>query len=752
MNDGLVIDMFAGGGGASEGIREALGREVDIAVNHDFKALMMHAVNHPDAIHIEEDVFNVKLEEYTRKRHVSLMWASPDCFTAGHLVWTNDGYMPIEDVRPMDYVLTHKGRMRMVTRFVKKSAYDLYEIKIAGCETQIVTPEHPYYARRKLIAGKKAVLGKPEWVEAKDLSKDYKVGIPINSESVVPTWGGIVKETHNQYGITTATHVSEIGHLMSDADFWWVVGRYLGDGCLSESKGIVEICCDFDEIDEIRPHMDATGIRYTESDRLTAHAFRVSSKELCEFLRQFGVGAANKSITPTILNLPVGLLKSFVEGYISADGNWNTKYKNTEYNITTVSRTLAYGIQQCILKVYGSYGCLYKRKHNSDVIEGRKANALPTYSVHFRVSRDWSKYVIEDGMAWVNVSSVKHARQSRHSSVYTLSVDEDESFTVGNVAVHNCTHFSKARGGKPRSQHIRMLPWAVYEQSKNILPDIVVCENVAEIQTWEDYGAFVAAMRSLGYTFECRELVAADYGAPTIRKRWYAVFRRDGCRTAWPEQTHAKAGTIESLTLPTWEPVAKCIDFDDVGESIFARKRPLADATMRRIRAGIARYVDGSPKPFLVTVGYGERPTQAPRIRSVDEPLTTIVAGGCKSAPINTITCGAGHFGLASAFIVPYYGSESGAESVEHPLRTITCRDRFGLVTCEVDGETYQLADVRMRMLKPEELKLAQGFPASYIIDRYSDGTKVTKTEQVAKIGNSVVPTMARAIVEANVP
>ena len=333
----------------------------------------------------------------------------------------------------------------------------------------------------------------------------------------------------------------------------------------------------------------------------------------------------------------------------------------------------------------------------------------------------------------------------------------------------DCTHFSRARGGKPRSQHIRMLPWAVYEQSRKILPDVVCCENVAEIQTWEDYDAFVNAMRGLGYTFECRELVAADYGAPTIRRRWYAVFRRDGCRTEWPEQTHAKADTLEALTLPQWVGADTCIDFDDVGESIFGRKKPLAEATMRRIRAGISRYVDGNPSPFLVTIGYGERRTQAPRVRGVDEPLTTIVAGGCKQylctpfltqfnnhcvgqdvrAPINTITCSPGHFGLVSPFLVPYYGSETEAEDVREPLRTITCRDRFGLVSCEIDGDTWTLADVYLRMLKPEELKLAQGFPKSYVIDHYSDGTRVTKTEQVRRIGNSVVPLMARRIVEA---
>lgn len=296
----------------------------------------------------------------------------------------------------------------------------------------------------------------------------------------------------------------------------------------------------------------------------------------------------------------------------------------------------------------------------------------------------------------------------------------------------DCTHFSRARGGRPRSQHIRMLPWAVYEQSRRILPDVVVCENVAEIQTWEDYADFVRSMRSLGYTFECRELVAADYGAPTSRRRWYAVFRRDGCVTAWPTRTRARAGTLDAMTLPAWEPVSKCIDFSDVGESVFGRKRPLAEATMRRIEAGIERFVAHGDRQFI---------TQ----------FNNHCVGQRVSEPLRTITCSPGHFGLVTAFLVSYYGNERDADSVDEPLRTITCHDRFGLVTCQRDGRTYQLADVRLRMLRPEELKLAQGFPAGYVIDRYADGTRVPKSEQVRRIGNSVVPLMARRIVEANV-
>jgi len=302
----------------------------------------------------------------------------------------------------------------------------------------------------------------------------------------------------------------------------------------------------------------------------------------------------------------------------------------------------------------------------------------------------------------------------------------------------DCTHFSRARGGKPRSQRIRMLPWAVRQHAEAVRPDVIVMENVAEIQTWEDYSDFVVSMRDLGYSFEARELVAADYGAPTIRKRWYAVLRCDGCRTEWPEQSHARPGTPGSTDLPPWRAVAEHLDFSDTGSSIFGRARPLAEATMRRIACGLERYVTGTP---FVRDGIASFLTQFNN-HCVGQPVTE---------PIKTITCSPGHFGLVSAFLISYYGNSHDARSVDEPLPTITCRDRFGLVTTDVDGETYEVSDVHLRMLSPEELKLAQGFPKSYVIDRYSDGTRITKTEAVAKIGNSVVPVMARRIVEANV-
>lgn len=121
----------------------------------------------------------------------------------------------------------------------------------------------------------------------------------------------------------------------------------------------------------------------------------------------------------------------------------------------------------------------------------------------------------------------------------------------------DCTSHSKAKGGQPRKQGLRILPWAVYKHAKAILPDVIIMENVEEIQQWgpldekghpikeragEDYRKFISAMENIGYEFDSRELVAADYGAPTTRKRWYAVFRRDGKQIVWPNPTHNRFG------------------------------------------------------------------------------------------------------------------------------------------------------------------------------------------------------------------
>lgn len=359
----------------------------------------------------------------------------------------------------------------------------------------------------------------------------------------------------------------------------------------------------------------------------------------------------------------------------------------------------------------------------------------------------------------------------------------------------DCTSHSKAKGGKPRERGLRILPWAVYKHTKAILPDIILMENVEEIQQWgpldadghpikerrgEDYQKFITAMKSLGYVFDCRELVAADYGAPTTRKRWYAIFRRDGREIVWPAPTHFKDRE------PHWKACGDCIDWSDLGRSIFDRPKPLADATMKRIANGIRKYIIENPAPYIVKDGgklfvsyldkaYGGN--YAGCGSDLSNPCSTITTvdhnrlvtafliqyhgetkagesrGQLLTEPIKTIDT-SNRYGLVTAFITKFYKSGIGQECDE-PLHTITTSPgHFGLVNVvlDIEGEKYILNDIFLRMLKPEELKLMQGFPKDYIIDRDYRWKSYPITKQVARIGNSVVPIMAQKLVGANCP
>lgn len=386
----------------------------------------------------------------------------------------------------------------------------------------------------------------------------------------------------------------------------------------------------------------------------------------------------------------------------------------------------------------------------------------------------------------------------------------------------DCTHHSKARGGKPREKKIRGLAWVAARWAATVRPRVIMLENVEEFQDWgpldkdgkpikEKMGwtfeLFVKTLRKLGYEVEWRVLRACDYGAPTIRKRLFLIARCDGRSIVWPEPSHAAAGvaSISGKKLP-YRVAAEIIDWSIPCPSIFERKRPLVENTLRRIARGIQKFVIDAAEPFIVQIGYGERQGQAPRVMSIQNPLGTAVAGGVKEGlvtanliqyhsesqsheargqeltkpimtldtsnryglvtshlikfrgqnygssmndPIPTITAGGTHIGEVRAFLMAYYGASVG-QALTDPLGTITTHDRFGLVT--IHGTEYQIVDIGMRMLTPRELYQGQGFPDTYIIDPVFNGKPFTQAEQVAKCGNSVSPVVPEALVRANLP
>jgi len=276
----------------------------------------------------------------------------------------------------------------------------------------------------------------------------------------------------------------------------------------------------------------------------------------------------------------------------------------------------------------------------------------------------------------------------------------------------DCKHFSKAKGGAPVKKEIRGLAWVAIRYAATVKPNVIMLENVEEFVTWgplatdgrpcpknkgRTFASFTNALKRLGYQVDWRELRACDYGAPTIRKRLFLIARRDGQPIVWPEPTHGDPASeaVKAKRLKPWRTAAEIIDWSLPCPSIFKRKKPLAENTLRRIARGIQRYVLDSSDPFLVKVNHGY---DYFRGQPLDEPLQTITsklgtglvvptlapfitehANGSTQrnmpadAPLRTICAQVkgGHFALVAPVITKFRSNDRGS-SVQSPLATVT--------------------------------------------------------------------------------
>ena len=450
----------------------------------------------------------------------------------------------------------------------------------------------------------------------------------------------------------------------------------------------------------------------------------------------------------------------------------------------------------------------------------------------------------------------------------------------------DCTHFSKAKGGTPVEKKIRGLAWVLCKWAGTVKPRVIIMENVEEFMTWgpvipmrykgrcvkkitkengktkyitaekgetlseeeqifvpdkkragQTFERFVAQLRALGYEVDWKVMTACDYGAPTKRKRFFLIARRDGKTIVFPKPTHGVG-----KGLKPYRTAAECIDWSIQGKSIFGRKRSLKINTLKRIARGLDKFVLKATKPFIIPIGYGEAKNQQPRVHDIDKPLSTIVSSckqylvspvlspyimsnntgnvpHCVNEPCPTITTGVRNY-LCAPILIKYYSGEEQAQGVNSPLHTITTKQRFCLATShictlrnnmdgqamteplstitsqashhaeirtyltkltgneenldcwnevrkmlneyagydikdneiliiEIDKIQYFISDITMRMLEPKELARAQGFPPDYVLQV---DESYTKSDQIARIGNSVCPVMAEVLVRANLP
>ncbi|WP_144938465.1 DNA cytosine methyltransferase [Pseudomonas alabamensis] len=350
--------------------------------------------------------------------------------------------------------------------------------------------------------------------------------------------------------------------------------------------------------------------------------------------------------------------------------------------------------------------------------------------------------------AAISMHTVNHPH-ARHFTTDVFDGDPDtecQGRVVGWFHMSpDCTHHSQAAGGQPRKREIRNLSWIGLKWAGKKRPRVISLENVKQILQWgrliakrckatgrvmkldgtvaapgervpvhqqflvpdpkrrgTTWRRFVQLLEGMGYLVEWRILKACDYGAPTSRERLFMLARCDGQPIVWPEPTHAKN---PAKGQKKWRTAADCIDWSTPSKSIFGRKKPLADATLRRVAKGMHKFVLDNPTPFIVPIanwsgetvqalgeplrkvtawprggtfavasptlvqtGYGERQGQAPRVPGLDQPLGTVVAGGVKHA-------------LSSAVIMP--ATHQGADRVNdpgEPMPTVTAANRGELM------------------------------------------------------------------------
>jgi len=292
-----------------------------------------------------------------------------------------------------------------------------------------------------------------------------------------------------------------------------------------------------------------------------------------------------------------------------------------------------------------------------------------------------------------------------------------------------CTNHSQAKGGRPKDEQSRATAWDVLKWAQELYIDCIYIENVKEFLDWgpldtkghpipskkgKTFRAYISAFEGMGYKVDWQIMNAADYGAATSRRRLIIQAVRGKSKIAWPEPTHC-ASPDNLFGQQPYVAAKTIIDWTIHGKSIFDRKKPLAEKTIKRIEAGIKKYWGPWAEPFLVMMR-GQS-----KCRDINQPLPTITT-------VN------GH-SLVEPFIVKFYGNEKEAHDINNPLGTVTCKDRFAVV----EGDLYYL-DIRFRMLKPHELAAAMSFPPSY---QFAG----TSADQVKQIGNAVCPALAEALI-----
>ena len=349
------------------------------------------------------------------------------CFGAGTLVTCESGYKPIEQISIGDKVKTFSGSYKTVYRVYKTPKQKVLRLKVSGGEDLLVTPNHPFWARKKEYENaerkSRRIIREPEWVRSEELTDShliaYKIDIPTLPEN-----------------------------FMSEAEAW-AVGRWLADGSvdLKKSNPRIFISCGIKKEEYARKMLEALPCAVHENrPHKTAVNFCFTSNDFYSFIAEAGVGAGNKKVPQYVFESPQRLKKRVLSGYISGDGYIRTRGNGTEITASTASRELAYGIARLMRDVYRVSVNIRKREPKDRKIGERILRAnYPCYSINASITSSVATGIADDRFVWQSVKSVEPVQNL--ITVYNISVLEENTYAANDIVVHNCGAFS-SNGGR----------------------------------------------------------------------------------------------------------------------------------------------------------------------------------------------------------------------------------------------------------------------------------------------------------------
>lgn len=417
------------------------------------------------------------------------------CIAENSMVYTKEGYKPIENITTNDYVLTDNGTFQKVL-FVKDNGIrECFQVNATGTIPFECTSNHKVLVAHQIKNPKRknrflvGEITEPEWIAVKDLKKNDRLCMPINQKEIIPEWFGISSDTLRTVGRRKSRN--ELSEKIKTPEFWYIVGRYIGDGWIvdyNKKNGDSVIVCDKKEgLVDLENKVSKVFKCHGYLDT-TACKVQICNGEFVEFLKQFGRGSKGKRLTNIILDLPHDLLESFLMGYIDSDGTYDKN--DNRYAITTANKNIALELSQCITKLYSVRPTITYIKPSKSYLKetGQCIKGSGCYQVSFMTSQKNKRTSFEKEckirFPFRSIKSVGN----KH--VYDIGVENVHSFTVNNVVVHNCM------------------------------------ENVTQVigtKNKSSFHKFMKRLEDLGYKNFVKVLNAKDFYIPQNRQRCFMV-------------------------------------------------------------------------------------------------------------------------------------------------------------------------------------------------------------------------------------